>query len=51
MAEAQRISAQRKAEFDARNNPQTGLVARGMQYAQPVTNNNFPVYNPAYYRG
>jgi hypothetical protein len=51
MAEAQRIGEQRRAEFAAQQNQNTGLVARGMQFQQPTTNNNFPVYNPYYYRG
>jgi hypothetical protein len=50
VAEARAISERNRAEFDARN-PTTGLVARGMQFQQPQTNNNFPVYNPYYFRG
>jgi hypothetical protein len=50
VAEARAIGDRYRAEFDARN-PTTGLVARGMQFQQPTTNNNFPVYNPYYFRG
>ena len=50
VAEAKAIGDRYRADFDARN-PTTGLVARGMQTPQPPTNNNFPVYNPYYYRG
>jgi hypothetical protein len=50
VAEAQALGARYRSEFDARN-PTTGLVARGMQSPQPMTNNNFTVYNPYYYRG
>lgn len=50
VAEARAIGDRYRAEFDARN-PPTGLIARGMQFQQPQTNNNFPVYNPYYFRG
>jgi hypothetical protein len=50
VAEATAIGDRYRAEFEARN-PTTGLVARGMQFQQPQTNNNFPVYNPYYFRG
>jgi hypothetical protein len=50
VAEARAIGDRYRSEFDTRN-PPTGLVARGMQYQQPQTNNNFPVYNPYYFRG
>jgi hypothetical protein len=50
VAEARAIGDRYRADFNARN-PQRGLIARGMQTPQPMTNNNFPVYNPAYYRG
>ena len=50
VAEARAIGERNRAEFEARN-PTTGLVARGMQFQQPQTNNNFPVYNPYYFRG
>lgn len=50
VAEAKAIGDRYRAEYEARN-PSTGLVARGMQTPQPMTNNNFPIYNPYYYRG
>lgn len=50
VAEARAIAEKRRAEFDAAY-PQQGIVARGMQFQQPQTNNNFPIYNPMYYRG
>ena len=50
VAEARALAERRRAEFDAQY-PSTGLIARGMQYGQPTTNNNFPIYNPMYYRG
>jgi hypothetical protein len=50
VAEARAIGERYRSEYDARN-PTTGLVARGMQFQQPMTNNNFPVYNPRTFRG
>ena len=50
VAEARAIGERYRSEYDARN-PTTGLVARGMQFQQPQTNNNFPIYNPYYFRG
>ena len=50
VAEAQAIGARYRAQYEAQN-PPTGLVARGMQTPQPMTNGNFPIYNPYYYRG
>lgn len=50
VAEARAIGDRYRSEYDARN-PTTGLVARGMQFQQPQTNNNFPIYNPYYFRG
>jgi hypothetical protein len=50
VAEAQAIGARYRAQYEAQN-PPTGLVARGMSTPQTMTNNNFPVYNPYYYRG
>lgn len=50
VADARAISERQRAEFESRL-PSTGLVARGMQFTQPTTNNNFPIYNPMYFRG
>jgi hypothetical protein len=53
VAEARAIGERSRAEFEARygNGPaQTGMIRRNMD-AAPMTNNNFPVYNPANYRG
>jgi hypothetical protein len=50
VAEAKAIGDRYRAEYEARN-PSTGLVARGMSTQPQMTNNNFPVYNPYYYRG
>jgi hypothetical protein len=53
VAEARAIGERSRAEFEARygSGPaQVGMIGRSMG-AVPMTNNNFPVYNPAYYRG
>lgn len=50
VAEAKAIGDRYRADFDARN-PQTGLVARGMAAQPQMTNNDFPIYNPYYFRG
>ena len=50
VAEARAINERRRAEFEAQY-PTGGLVTRGMAAGGPMTNNNFPVYNPMYYRG
>ena len=50
VAEAKAIGDRYRADFDARNQ-EAGLVARGMASNPQMTNNNFPVYNPYYYRG
>lgn len=52
VAEARSISERQRQQMEQYYQQQpTGLVARGMQYTQPTTNNNFPTYNPYYFRG
>lgn len=52
VAEARAISERQRQEMEQYYQQQpTGLVARGMQFTQPTTNNNFPIYNPYYFRG
>jgi hypothetical protein len=52
MAESRALSDRYRAEFEARQ-AQRGIVGRGMRptQAQPMANNGYPVYNPAYSRG
>lgn len=53
VAEARAIGERSRAEFNARYGAapaQAGMIGRTMG-ANPMTNNNFPVYNPAYARG
>lgn len=52
LAEARAINDRQRAAFDQQYGAPRpyGIIAQSMQN-NPMTNNNFPVYNPYYYRG